>query len=73
MGETLETEVAIRALKMALRRLDGKPAEDLIHHSDRGVQYASYAYTDIQKEHHIIISKTECGYPKDKSDPYEEP
>ena len=67
VGETLEAKFAIKALKMALGRLDGKPAEDLIHHSDRGVQYASYAYTDILKEHHIKISMTECGDPKDNA------
>ena len=41
VGETLEARFAVEALEMALQRLGGKPAEDLIHHSDRGVQYAS--------------------------------
>jgi len=45
VGETLEAKFAIEALNMALERLDGNPASDLIHHSDRGVQYASYDYT----------------------------
>jgi transposase InsO family protein len=67
VGETLEAKFAIRALKMALGRLDGKPALDLIHHSDRGVQYASFAYTDILKANNIKISMTECGDPKDNA------
>ena len=67
VGETLEAKFAVEALKMALKRLDGKPAIDLIHHSDRGVQYASYAYTDILKEYGIKISMTECGDPKDNA------
>ena len=67
VGETLEAKFAIEALNMALKRLGGNPAHDLIHHSDRGVQYASYAYTDILKENGIKISMTECGDPKDNA------
>lgn len=52
---------------MALRRLEGNPAHDLIHHSDRGVQYASYAYTDILRANNIKISMTECGDPKENA------
>jgi transposase InsO family protein len=45
LGRTLEAELAIRALEMALNGRDWK-AEELIHHSDRGVQYASCGYTE---------------------------
>ena len=67
VGETLEAKFAIEALNMALSRLNGNPAEDLIHHSDRGVQYASYDYTKLLKKHNIKISMTECGDPKDNA------
>ena len=67
VGETLEAKFAIEALDMALGRLGGNPASGLIHHSDRGVQYASYAYTDILKENNIRISMTECGDPKENA------
>lgn len=67
VGETLEARFSIEALNMALSRLGGSPAQDLIHHSDRGVQYASFAYTDILKENNIRISMTECGDPKDNA------
>jgi transposase InsO family protein len=67
VGETLEAKFAIEALNMALKRLGGNPAHDLIHHSDRGVQYASYAYTDILKANNIKISMTECGDPKENA------
>ena len=67
VGETLEARFAVEALEMALGRLGGKRALDLIHHSDRGVQYASYAYTDILRKHNIRISMTECGDPKDNA------
>ena len=48
VGETLEARFTIEALEMALERLDPNGEYDLIHHSDRGVQYASFAYTDIE-------------------------
>ena len=67
VGETLEAKFAIEALEMALGRLGGRRDVDLIHHSDRGVQYASYAYTDILRKHDIKISMTECGDPKDNA------
>ena len=67
VGETLEARFAVEALEMALQRRGGKPAEDLIHHSDRGVQYASYAYTDILRKHNVRISMTECGDPRDNA------
>ena len=67
VGETLEARFAIEALEMALGRLGGRRDVDLIHHSDRGVQYASYAYTDILRKHNIKISMTECGDPKDNA------
>ena len=67
VGETLEAKFAIEALNMALKRLGGNPAPGLIHHSDRGVQYASYEYTGILKRNGIKISMTECGDPKDNA------
>jgi transposase InsO family protein len=67
VGETLEAKFAIEALNMALSRLNGNPSKDLIHHSDRGVQYASFDYIDILKEYNVKISMTECGDPKDNA------
>jgi putative transposase len=42
MRQTLHTEIALEALTMAIQRQ--RPAPGLIHHSDRGVQYAAEAY-----------------------------
>ena len=42
MRETLHTEIALDALFMAIERQ--RPPPGLIHHSDRGVQYAAAAY-----------------------------
>lgn len=40
---------------------------DLIHHSDRGVQYVSAAYTSLLLDAGIKISMTESGNPKDNA------
>lgn len=65
VGETLDTIYPLEALHMALRNLP--PDFDysgLIHHSDRGVQYASYQYIRVLKSRGIVISMTENGNPK---------
>ena len=41
MRETLHTQITLEALAMAIKRQ--RPAPGLIHHSDRGVQYAAEA------------------------------
>lgn len=64
LGDSLETEWPMRALRMALARVEGAE-HTLIHHSDRGVQYASYAYTELLKTNRIKISMTESGDPRD--------
>ena len=57
LGRTLQAELAIRALQMALSERNWK-AEELIHHSDQGVQYASSDYTQILDHAEIQISMT---------------
>jgi transposase InsO family protein len=51
---------------MALRRIEGKEV-NLIHHSDRGCQYASREYVNVLNERGIRISMTESGDPKDNA------
>jgi transposase InsO family protein len=65
LGHTLEAELAIGALKMALgtRRI----GPGLVHHSDQGVQYACYEYTDMLKENKIEISMSRRGNPYDNA------
>jgi len=64
---TLHSEETIKALKMALLGLkkekDSNEIEQLIHHSDRGVQYCSYSYTNLLKHNNISISMTQNGDP----------
>ena len=53
MGATLDTAVPLAAPMMALRQR--KPAAGLIHHSDRGVQYASADYRAALAAHVLVI------------------
>ena len=57
-----------KALTQALKRFSQKDASDLIHHSDRGTQYASVKYTDMLKEWKIQISMTESGDLKENAE-----
>ena len=47
---------ALRALKKALYKTD---VSELIHHSDRGVQYVSHQYTGELLRRNIKINMTE--------------
>lgn len=66
VGPTLNTDYPMAALSMALRRIEGKDVR-LIHHSDRGCQYASKEYVNMLKSRNIRISMTESGDPKDNA------
>lgn len=70
VGPTLETLYPAEALRMALKRLEGvdkEIIERLIHHSDRGVQYASKEYLDLLREYKIRVSMTQNGDPKENA------
>jgi len=54
LGRTLEAELTLAALRMALAKRDVGPA--LVRHCDRGVQYAAGEYTALLAEHGIAIS-----------------
>ena len=65
LGRTLEDDLTLAALRQALatRRL----TPGLIHHSDRGVQYASGDYTDLLKQHGVRISMSRRANPYDNA------
>ncbi len=65
LDRTLEDDLCIAALRMALRLRS--PGPGLVHHSDRGVQYASREYTGLLKEHQIRISMSRKGNPYDNA------
>lgn len=56
LSRTLDQELSLTALRHAL--LSGIPE---IHHSDQGVQYAAYAYTDLLKTNDVAISMAAIG------------
>lgn len=53
---------SVEALKMALENMP-KSLENLIHHSDRGIQYCSQEYVNVLQDYQIKISMTENGDP----------
>jgi len=65
LGRTLEADLCIAALKLAIAR--GRVEPGLVHHSDRGSQYASGDYTDLLKKHNIAISMSRPGNPYDNA------
>jgi putative transposase len=65
LGRTLEASLAVAALRMAL--IERQPAPGLVHHSDRGVQYASLDYTEMLKQHKATISMSRKGNPYDNA------
>jgi putative transposase len=65
LGNTLEAELALAALRSALA---DRPAPALlIHHSDRGVQYCSRAYVELLQSYGIRISMSRSGNPYDNA------
>lgn len=65
LDQTLEDDLSLAALRMALRSRTPEPG--LVHHSDRGIQYASGEYTSLLKENQIRISMSRKGNPYDNA------
>jgi transposase InsO family protein len=65
LGRTLEGKLTVNALRKALATRRIEPG--LVHHSDRGVQYASIEYTNLLKERGIRISMSRKGNPYDNA------
>jgi putative transposase len=59
MADHLRADLCIAALVMALQRC--QPGQGLIHHSDRGVQYASSPYRAVLERHGLIASMSRRG------------
>ena len=65
LDQRLDAGLAVAALRQALDLR--QPAPGLVHHSDRGVQYASNAYVDLLLEHGILPSMSRAGNPYDNA------
>ncbi len=58
-GPTLHVSLVLTALQTALRQR--KPAKGLLHHSDRGVQYACHDYASALTAAHLVRSMSRRG------------
>jgi transposase InsO family protein len=65
LDRTIEDDLTLQALRMALAQRVIEPG--LVHHSDRGSQYASGDYTDLLNENGIEISMSRKGNPWDNA------
>jgi transposase InsO family protein len=65
LRRSLEAALALEALRTALRHRRPKPG--LVHHSDRGVQYASQDYAAELQRHGIRISMSRTASPYDNA------
>jgi putative transposase len=59
MSERLEKKLALDALSMALA--ERQPQGGLLHHSDRGSQYASHEYQELLASHGLLSSMSRTG------------
>jgi putative transposase len=65
LDRTLEDSLTLAALRMALSHRVVQPG--LVHHSDRGSQYASNDYTKLLKDNRIAISMSRKANPWDNA------
>lgn len=65
LDDSLHAPLAVAALRKAI--LSRKPARGLVHHSDRGIQYASEPYVKLLRKHHIAPSMSRTGNPYDNA------
>ena len=65
LDRTLAARLPIAALKQALAKR--QPPPGLIHHSDRGVQYASREYVELLEAHGIVPSMSRTANPYDNA------
>ena len=65
LDRTLEATLVITALRRALE--ERRPSPGLVHHSDRGVQYACGDYTALLQQRGITISMSRKGNPYDNA------
>jgi putative transposase len=65
LSRHIDAQLPLTALRMALQTRTIAPG--LMHHSDQGVQYASYEYVAVLHEHKIQISMSRTGNPYDNA------
>ena len=64
-SKSINTDLAVNALSKAIKR--EKPGKGLILHSDQGVQFTSWAFTEYCEQQGIIQSMSKAGCPYDNA------
>ena len=65
LSRSLSSQFAVAALEMAIA--ERQPAPGLVHHSDRGVQYACRQYAALLEKHQMLASMSRPGNPYDNA------
>jgi putative transposase len=65
ISRSIDTALSLSALRMAIQSRN--PPAGVIHHSDRGVQYAAHDYVDELKSNDFQISMSRRGNPYDNA------
>jgi putative transposase len=65
LSRRMDSRLAMEALEMALAQR--QPPPGLVHHSDRGVQYACREYTALLERHQMVASMSRPGNPYDNA------
>jgi transposase InsO family protein len=65
LSKTIDAQLTLDALEMAIKRRN--PPKQVIHHSDRGVQYLCQDYVKLLKSHDFLISCSAKGNPYDNA------
>ncbi len=65
VDRSLQARLPLRALEQAI--VNRQPAPGLVHHSDRGVQYASRDYMEVLRDQRMIPSMSRPGNPYDNA------
>lgn len=65
LEKTLATRLPLAALQQAI--MDRHPPPGLVHHSDRGIQYASGVYVQLLRQQHMIPSMSRPANPYDNA------
>lgn len=65
LSRNLGDRLALKALEKAIA--ERQPAPGLVHHSDRGVQYASHEYASLLEQHPMVASMSRPGNPYDNA------
>jgi transposase InsO family protein len=65
VDDSLHAALTIAALRQAIA--ERRPAPGLVHHSDRGIQYAAQDYVRLLRQHGIVPSMSRTGNPYDNA------